>query len=106
MDKIEDQQLEWPCSQPSMKPTWEEGETEVNAEAEGEEGTLLCDREVELGAPEGSLEPMATCPNCHVAGSGKDVASDQKTSAKLSFDEEWASHPFWALLRDVGYERL
>ena len=106
MDKSEDQQTEWPCSQPSVKPTWEEGETEVSAEAEGGEGTLLREGEVESGAPEGSIEHVATCPNCHVADSGEAIVSDQNTYAELAFDEEWASHPFWALLRDAGYERL
>ena len=90
----------------SVKPTWEESETEVRAEAEGNEGTLLCEGEVEPGAPNGNIEPVATCPNCRMANSEEAVVSDQKTAAELAFDEKWASHPFWALFGGVGDERL
>ena len=69
-----------------------------------ETGKLLYEEGPELEAHKVDAELVATWPHCDVATEGEAISTSREKAIELALEEEWANNPFWALLRDAGYE--
>ena len=77
----------------------------MNPDVDEKTGELLSVTESRLKTSEVETGLAAICPHCNVADEGEATLADQKGTAELAAKEEWTNSPFWALLRDDGYER-
>ena len=98
MDVSESKQVEWRDSRHLRDSASEEGEAEVSSEVEVEASKLLCEEGPELEAQKVDAELVATWPHCYVA-----ISTSREEATELALEEGWANNPFWALLRDAGY---